>query len=351
MDMQNKLKIMSCIGFLLFSGTSYSKAQEWTWSYSKHLDADDWSRCTVQGFIACARMNVNQFTQLMFSWNAFRPKRGYFSFFVQVRDARTKRWGSWHHMVDWGNNVQRSYAGVAGRLSKYIHVRLEMQRGKLADSFRVKVVPHTGADVSLLKSFTVSVSNFQKFVPETSQDIQNQQLISTLIKDVPQISQIALQHKDSDRICSPTSCTMLTQFLTGSTLDAKAFADNVYDHGLKAYGSWPFNTAHAFEHTNGSIRMFPARLNSFIELYHQLRRGIPVVVSVRGRLPGAVKPFPHGHLITVVGYSARTRSVLCHDPAFKTHTETRVSYPLEAFLRSWEQSHRFVYWVEPVVTT
>lgn len=324
------------------------KANEWTWRYSKLINENDYKTYHTHGELIFSSKVINHFSQLMFSWNALRPLEGYFSFIIQVRDAASKKWGEWHHMIDWGKNVQISYANKGGRFSDYLHVRLEMRSGKVADAFRVKILPRKNADIANLKSFTVVTSDYGKFVHESAQYIVNQDLTSVLIHSVPQISQIALNHHASDRICSPTSCSMLTAYLTGQTINPHAFADSVYDSGLNAYGSWPFNTAHAFEHTSGSMLMFPARLNSFIELHKQLKRGIPVVVSVRGALPGAVKVFQHGHLMVVIGYDARKKEVICHDPAFKSHEETRVSYPLAAFIGAWELSRRFVYWAEHI---
>ena len=174
------------------------------------------------------------------------------------------------------------------------------------------------------------------------------QLPSVHISHVPKISQFALEHAENGRFCSPVSCTMLVQYLTKFAIDPIQFASRSYDAGLNAYGSWPFNMAHAFERCNGKNWFFTTRLNSFTDLYNQLMRGIPVVVSVRGTLPRAPRSYPHGHLLIVVGWDSETKEVICHDPAMDQHYTTLKRYRLYDFLHSWEQSRRLTYWAERV---
>src|SRR5262249_30239440 len=76
------------------------------------------------------------FTQLIFSWNAHRPQKGYFSFWVQGCDSETRKWGSWHKMIEWGDGVQRSFLSDSDELSRHFHVRFEAQSGKKMNGFR-----------------------------------------------------------------------------------------------------------------------------------------------------------------------------------------------------------------------
>ena len=131
------------------------------------------------------------------------------------------------------------------------------------------------------------------------------------------------------------------RYLTGRHIDALEFAQGVYDDGLKAYGSWPFNVAHAFEYAD--THFFVRRFNSFAELHQQLTFGVPVIVSVRGDLPGALKPFPHGHLMVVVGWDGKTQEVVCHDPARQEDKSVLQKYSIKHFLTAWERSHRLSY--------
>ena len=82
-------------------------------------------------------------------------------------------------------------------------------------------------------------------------------------------------------------------------------------------------------------------------MYTLLQRGIPVVVSVRGPLQGAPRPYAGGHLLVVVGWDAEKQQVLCHDPAFASDAKTAKGYNIKDFLEAWERSTRLIYLAEP----
>lgn len=326
-------------------GSDNSNNKDWTSVYHKRCNAVMRVHNKNKKNVFFCHEGVQPFTQLVFSWNALRPEQGYFSFYAQVRDAQTKKWGTWHHMADWGADVQKTYLSKSDGISSFVHVRLEMNDKKVADAFRIKIVPYKKASLSLVYSIAVALSDFNTFKPE---NVVNSELQPIHIKGLPTIAQFALEHEDNSRICSPVSCTMLVQYLTGNYRDPLEFAAKSFDAGLGVYGSWPCNTAHAFEECNGSMHFMVRRMNAFADLHEQLIKGMPVVVSVRGNLPGALKSFPHGHLLVVVGWDNETRQVLCHDPAAETNEMVFKRYPITDFLRAWECSHRLSYVVDPV---
>jgi hypothetical protein len=319
----------------------------WSSVYHKILtDKELLSAYESMNSLMFAKDRVPLFSQLLFSWNAIRPEKGHFTFSVQARDAHTGKWGNWHRMVDWGNGVQRSYASKSDGFSKYTHVRLEMEPFSLADSFRVKITGNKGAKIGSMRAFAITVANLREFKAEhVGKELDK--LSSVHVQKVPKISQFALNHEDSSRICSPTSCTMITRFLTGDIIDPIDFAKHSYDKGLGTYGSWPFNMAHAFERCKGENYCFNTRLNSFVEIHQQLKRGYPVAVSVRGSIKGAPKPFPYGHLLVVVGWDSKMKKVICHDPSTSAHDQAEQHYDVKDFIRAWELSHRLAYWIEP----
>lgn len=350
--MKNVGVTLLVVAFLLHL-TCLAKASTgdiWSWVYHKILSANERVHSKDKQTLLFGHTGVPEFTQLIFAWNAFRPEKGHFSFWVQARNALTKEWGKWHKMIDWGAGVQCSYTSPSDGHTQYLHVRLETENNKFADGFRIKVLPHEGATLDYVHGVAASTSNFTLFKPEAI-DKHLKQLASVRISQVPQLSQFALKHANKDRICSPTSCTMLMRFLLKEQIDPLEFADKVFDTGLNAYGSWPFNTAHAFERAAGAMWFLPVRLNSFQDLHHQLNRGIPVVVSVRGRILRAPKPYPNGHLLVVVGFDARRQEVICHDPAFSNNAKTVQRYAVSEFIRAWERSYRLAYWVEPLSNT
>lgn len=320
---------------------------QWAHLYHKKLSADELKRASQQNCFFVLRQHVPLFSQLLISWNAFRPKHGHFALYVQVRNAATNGWGAWHRMIEWGNGIQRSHATQSDGFSKYVHVRLEMERAHKADAFRIKVVAEDGACLELLKSIAITTADMQAFKSESLiPDLIR--LHSVYVPGVSKISQHALKHTESHRMCSPVSCTILSEYFTKGTINPLFFAHHSFDEGLQTYGSWPFNMAHSYEHAHGKAWFFNTRLNSFKDIHTQLRRGIPVVVSVRGSLRCAPQSYPQGHLLTVVGYDARSQEVLCHDSAKLGHFNVEQRYDLADFIRAWEASRRLTYWAERV---
>jgi hypothetical protein len=323
---------------MLNSFYSQAKPNDWTWSYRKKISSDNIS---INQNFTFSKIQIPHFNQLIFSWNSIRPKSGYFTFFVQARNSITKRWENWYKMADWGHKIQRSHCKMVDGETCYIYVRLELPFGKLADGFRLKIESHKKADLANLKMIGVCISNLYKFKPET---ICNEilRLPSTKISGILKKSQMKIDHVHNKRMCSPTSTSMLISYLTNKQIDPLDFALNSYDYGLEAYGSWPFNIAHAFE-------IFPERyfrvlrLKSFADLHNQISLGNPVVVSVRGRLFGAPQEYNSGHLILITGWDQKKKQIIVHDPAFEEDHKVEHRYGLLTFMRGWERSHRLAY--------
>lgn len=330
---------------LMFNiASAFGKNDDWTWSYRRKINVQETQDLSSKKNLIFSKVNIPNFSQLIFSWNSFELKKGYFTFWVQPRNAITKKWGNWYKMIDWGNGISKSYSTIVDGDISYIHVRLEMPLGRLADGFRLKIERHNGADLSNLRLLSVCVSNLNKFLPEEiSSSILK--LRSIKIDGIPKKSQMVLDHLDCKKMCSPTSTSMLVSYLSKRQVEPIGFALNAYDKGLGAYGSWPFNTAQAF--IRCSICFFRVvRLNSFAELHAQLSRGMPVVVSVRGKLNGAPQEYNSGHLILVCGWDQKNKEVIVHDPAFESDPKVFHKYGISSFLRAWEKSHRLSYIVE-----
>jgi len=331
---------------IIFGLSSKAKQEEhWSWTYRKIFSDDEKFWNIGKKNLTFEKTETPDFSQLIFSWNAFRPKEGYFSFFIQSK-SQNNGWGQWHKMFDWGADIQKSYFSKSD-FTNYVYVRLESCLGAMLNAFRIKIESHKGADLGLLASFTVCITNFKKFKNQKI-DHKLSFLPSIHIKNVPKQSQRTLDHPDSACLCSPTSCSMLTGFLTQTFVDPISFAAGAFDYGLQEYGSWPFNVAHAFERCDGEVVFSTVRMNSFSDLHESLMNGIPIVVSVRGYLQHAPKEYNNGHLLIVVGWDANKKNIICHDPAFYTDKSTEVKYLLGPFLRAWEKSHRLTYVAEPL---
>lgn len=335
-------RYMIIIGTMLFFSLNASWVERFLFtSHEKHQ--------VNQSLIFESSTN-NRFTQLLFAWNAQRPATGHFSFYVQVRHADTKQWGKWHHAADWGNGIQCSYESSSDGISKHCYVRHEMESPVHADAFRVKVIATMPDDLYRCKYVMVTTAAYHHFQSEDASLLHV--LPSVYIDKVPMFSQMKMLHPEYERLCSPTSCMMVGQYLFSLKDYAVKFPQASYDSGLDTYGSWPFNMAYLFEHSGSSSYLFfHTRLHSFVEVHKQLCRKIPVMVSVRGTLTGAPRPYPHGHLLVVVGFDAHQHQVICHDPAQPDDSLVCTRYHLVDFLRAWEASRRLVYWIEPVIKT
>lgn len=333
--------VIVCLSFQFLAAQS-SNGDAWTWFYRKQCDHKKNSQ-----EIVFWQDNVPPFLQLIFSWNAFRPETGYFSFWIKVRDEKTKQWSDWQKMSEWGANTQRSFFSKLPDGVEFVHVRLETEKKGPSDAFCIKACAHDGAQINHLKAIMANVSHSQKFKSEVNER-HHGRLPTVFITDVPLMSQFELDHPRNDGLCSPTSCSMVSSYLIKKALDPVMFAEQSYDAGLEKYGSWPFNMAHAFEMCKGTVWFAVARLHSFRHLCMQLQKGIPVVVSVRGPLQGAFGQYLNGHLLVVTGFDSQTQEVVCNDPAAKSKDMVVKRYALKDFLLAWERSRRLAYLAEPI---
>lgn len=335
------------ISIFLITGYVYADDSPWTKVY-KHLPTP---AQTVHKQELTFEQRTIPFTQLIFSWNAHRPQEGYYDFFLRVRDHKTKKWQDWHKIVSWGANIQKSFfSRVNG--SRFDYARFEMDGTHRGDAYQLKVVAYD-ANLADVKALVVTAADFFAFMPELysqrGKTKDGKILSSFMLHGVPKKSQMVVEHPRAHALCSPTSMSMMVESLTQEHTDTLTFANNVYDHGLQVFGNWPFNTAHAFEHCEGKVLFYVARLNSFADLYQLLRNNIPIAVSVRGTLKDGKKPYNNGHLMLVIGWDAENKKVLCYDPAFDDVDQVAVAYDIHDFVRTWECSRRLIYKPEVLV--
>lgn len=321
-----------------------STDSSWTWLYAVQYTTFQRLKNGNKVALFFQKEQVQPFSQLILSWNAFRPKKGFFTFDIRVRDKDSKMWSGWKKMHEWGSNTQKSFYGPSDGIAHVQYVRLEMEKERLADAFDVRIKAHKGATLQLITNCYVCTAAFAAFTPESID--RYQALDSVYIEGLPHYSQFLLQHAEKNRICSPTSCSMVLGFLLKDTVGPIDFADAVYDEGLDTYGNWSYNMAQAYHITEGKYKWYVTRLHSFWYLYQQLLKKFPVVVSVRGMIEGAPKEYIHGHLLVVVGFDKKNKVVLCHDPAVISQDSVLQKYPLESFLRAWERSYRLAYIVD-----
>ena len=292
MMLKNSLLIFFC-----FLSCNVFSVEPWTWCYKKKF----LNFSLQDGNQAFLKTNTHQFTQLIFSWNALLPDQGSLQFWVRVHYADTSKWSDWHRMAEWNKQGGKTFYGKHNDGLEYCYVRLELPKGRQANGFHIKVKASLGAQLASLKALTVSISNMLIFESEPVQTYKN--LPSIIIEGVPEWSQMRVDHPNALSICSPTSLCTLAEYVSAQKLHPFNFANGVFDQGLQIFGSWPCNIAYAYHATGGAIFYYVQRLHDFHALHKYLWSGMPVGVSVRCAfpLPGAPKPYPDGHFMTVIG--------------------------------------------------
>lgn len=291
------------------------------------------------------------FDELIVSWNAPRPQRGFLTIWVSVKHTNT--WSPWHRLARWGSHTQQTFVNKLSPSVHTKHVRVELQQRRLAHAFRVKVVFSDGANKKDLRALFGCYSNSKNFKLQKISPSKQ----STLIKNVPRQSQMELKHQRHKDLCSPTSIAMVTSYLTHVLSDnhknsdihdaALHLAKKVHDNGIDIYGNWLLNVAQAYDTCKGLAFFRAERLNSFNDLHSYLERKIPVAVSVR-KLQGGATPYANGHFLVVIGWDKIQQRVICIDPAFKPKKAMLKRYHINNFLRAWALSKNLSY--IPLVT-
>ena len=275
------------------------------------------------------------FNELILSWNGFRPKMGHWTIYIGLYRIHSFSWSPYLKYATWGATFQKTFQ----ESTPNIHSHQDVVSAKnYANGFRYKIVAEEGATLETLQQIHV-------FCTDTNQPLlQKLPASSYSLKGIFPHSQMTLAHPRHRDLCSPTSTAAAINFLLRQkTVDPLQIAEQVHDSGFDIYGNWILNTAAAYEVLGGKYETYVARLTNFCAIHNHLKKNRPVIVSVKGTLPGAKVPYPNGHLMLIVGYDHEKRQVLCMDPRFDTEEETLVSYPIEAFLEAWGARRNLAY--------
>lgn len=283
--------------------------------------------------------NLIPFDELMISWNAIRPVEGKFLFYVSVK---INEWSPWLLYASWGSDGQSSFLSEKqGVPVKVYQDTLQVMEGKNATAFQIKIVTEGYATLNHIHALHVYTNSDET---QTIQKITASDLTSSIYIKVPRLSQMTLNHIRCTDLCSPTSTTAVMRYLLkNDTIDPICFAKNIWDSGFDIFGNWVFNVAEASTHLGSEWNCWVERLNGFENIYQRLSQGTPVIVSVRGPLPGSAQNYTKGHLMTVIGYDSLLQKVICMDPAFPTDGETHVFYDLSDFVQAWGRRENVAY--------
>ncbi|MBX7067228.1 MAG: C39 family peptidase [Parachlamydiales bacterium] len=267
--------------------------------------------------------NLSPFDEMMISWNGQRPKTGVVNIYARVF---LNEWTPWLKYGAWESHSQSSTQEQAGSVKVYQDA-FEVLEGKKATGFHIK------ADEPMrLHVYTNGESEQGSASP-----------LGPVFLQVDGLSQIALAHPRNRDLCSPTSTAAVVRYLTRKTVDPIQFATSVRDHGFDIFGNWVLNVAESSIHLGPAWNAWVERLYGIGDIYQRLLLGTPVVVSVRGPLPGSAQPYAKGHLLVVTGLDPVEKEVHCMDPAFESDAKTHVRYKLDDFLAAWERRGKVAY--------
>lgn len=275
--------------------------------------------------------NLPEFNEMIVSLNAERPSSGNYLVSISLKVADI--WTDYFLYARWGSSGQNSFKNES--TDSYVKIdqdTVEVLKDKRATGFRVKIVGDGVADRKIYSVFVYTNANRLL----GAKDISLEKCSISI--PVPGLSQIASHHPEMNRICSPTSTTAVIRYLTQSTqLKVADFAKMCLDSGFNIYGNWVFNIAAASAILGKEWRCWVERLSGFNHLFSYLQKGLPVVTSIRGPIPGSAGPYKEGHLVVVRGFDAEQNRVLCMDPAFPSDEETLISYHLPDFIEAWKR--------------
>lgn len=277
------------------------------------------------------------FDELMLSWNAARPALGKFLFYISVK---TNEWSPWLLYASWGNEGQSSFQSASPESPvKVFQDALEVLDGKKATGFQIKIIAEGSASLKSIHGLHV-YTNGDKGQGEQKPTFDT----ASIDLKIPGLSQMILDHSRHKDLCSPTSTAAVIRYLSkDSALDPVDFTKQVWDAGFDIFGNWVFNVAGASTYFGSEWKGWVERLNGFDDIYRYLAQGAPVVVSVRGPLPGSAQPYAKGHLMAVIGYNAAQKRVMCMDPAFPSNDQTHVTYDLSDFIQAWGRRGNVAY--------
>ncbi|MBS0625241.1 MAG: C39 family peptidase [Verrucomicrobia bacterium] len=274
--------------------------------------------------------SAEPFDELILSWEAERPTESSLVFYVSLHQ---EEWSPWLKYAEWGPSFQKTFRSIS-EVAETFQDAAYPKSGS-CDRFRIKAegplnqLGSMTACTALLSSYSIAPPGDLPYV---------------FLKDFPLQSQMTLDHIRNKHLCSPTSTANAINYLLGEKIvDPTDFAAKIHDDEFDIYGNWILNTAEATRLLAGRYRCHAERMKGFASLHERLMQGLPVVVSVKGNLPGAPQPYNSGHLICVVGYDPREEAVYCVDPAYPTNESTLCAYPLKDFLAAWGTRYNLAY--------
>lgn len=299
----------------------------------------------TEGIFQSEEFALPAFTELVASWNSTAPPGTFVELLVQVRAGGAwSRWFTYGKWADAGANA----GSVKGQRDEKALLDVDLLRvlEDSADAIRFKLHLTRESATGSATATAGAASNSEgtagprvrrlAFTFAPVDPVIRPYIHEDVALHVPPRAQLPVP--DIGRlICSPVSLATVMQYY-GHVEETEQAAAGAKDNGANIYGNWSYNVAYAGER---GFTAWVERCNSFEDVKDCLKRGVPVVASIRTAkddpLPGAVMPYPAGHLLVVTGLAedGGQQYVLVNDPAAHTDDDVPRRYPLERFLDTW----------------
>lgn len=299
-----------------------------------------------------------RFTQLIGSWQAANQRGTVLEVQVRVRTVRGKvstfktmaRWTTWESAGFHRTSYGRQDDGIA-------HVAtdtLVADTGRVAAAYQYRLVLLRRA-TKAASTHTPTVRTLQTIVSRpVGKIVHTSRILPARTLNVPRYSQM-LHTSDATDLggggeawCSPTSLAMILAYYhrlpaaSSYAWVSKRYADRwvdevarrTYDWGFGGTGNWPFNTGYA---SSLGLFGFVTRLDNLAQAERFIAAGIPLEASISfgtGQLKGAPISSTPGHLVVIVGFTAKG-DVVVNDPAAASNATVRRVYKRAQFEKAW----------------
>jgi len=296
------------------------------------------------------------FDELVASWNAMTPGGSWIT--IEMAATGSGRTTKWYTMGIWTSDAtpaHRTSVGGQGDADGFVAIDTFIRDKQAAalNSYQIKLTLHAGTaspTVRFIGAMTSAASTYA--YPSESRGVVRDDLGVPAYSQEIHKGEFPQYDGGGEAWCSPTSTAMILDYWhAGPTAAERAAfpgptkpdgtpyvdpqvdyaARAVYDWHYQGAGNWPFNTAYA---GNRGLNAFVTRLRSLAEAELFIQKGIPLVASINGRLPGFFFGKTSGHLLTIVGFTANG-DVISNDPAVPTDAEVHKIYGRADFEQVW----------------
>jgi len=252
-------------------------------------------------------MSLFPFDRAVISGSADLPRDAYVSYELSagfVGDKGELVWSDWYKMGIFRPDGASASAGIQEDAFGRVDADTLSLKTR-AVALRYRVTLEGPANTTVLRLVAVNYSDSSRPYDESAalDSLPRSSAGAPWVRRlaVPQRSQEEEQERYRHDICSPTSLSMVLDFL-GVKLATMDTVAAVYDSGAEIYGNWVFNTAFA---GSKGFDAFVDRLSSVAEAEHEIANGRPVIASItfgHGELKNAPMKQTKGHLVVITGF-------------------------------------------------